>query len=352
MPASARKIVGIVAEFNPFHAGHKYLIEQVRASGADAVIAVVGGNYTQRGEFSIVDKWAKTQMALEGGVDVVLELPVQFTLNSADYFARGAVEILEKAGCTHLAFGTESDFDYAKFGEFYRSNTESILREFELIEDPRLSYTEKMKLVYEKLYPEFEFEDNTPNHVLALSYAKFTNLELMPIKRVGEGYHSASAIREKLLDGTETIEGAHINRVVGEFEAVRFLLARGVRNVFQVDDGLLLRLTKNAENAKTLDELIELTKSRNYSASRVRRALKYILLGISEMPEHTYLRLLGMNEIGKAVMREVEYISNVRRNEAELLELEIKADRIFNLMTDNKDEQNFSKYPIIRPTVF
>ena len=104
------KAVGIVAEYNPFHKGHLYQIEQVKRNGADYVIIVMSGNFLQRGTPAILDKWTRTRMALSCGADLVIELPAVFATASAQYFARGGVSILDKLGCVDtISFGCESD---------------------------------------------------------------------------------------------------------------------------------------------------------------------------------------------------------------------------------------------------
>ena len=108
-------VTGIIAEFNPFHNGHKYLLDQ--AEGVK--IVAMSGNFVQRGEPAIVDKWIRTQMALENGADLVVELPFLTSVQSADYFAAGAVDILSRLGIDSLTFGTEEDLDYQAIADVY-----------------------------------------------------------------------------------------------------------------------------------------------------------------------------------------------------------------------------------------
>ena len=113
---------GIVVEYNPFHNGHRYHAEKARElSGADVVVAVMSGNFLQRGEPAIIDKWARTKTALQNGVDLVVELPFSWAVQSADYFARGSIKLLQALKCDALCFGTDSDslFDYAEYGRFF-----------------------------------------------------------------------------------------------------------------------------------------------------------------------------------------------------------------------------------------
>ena len=104
------KVLGIIAEYNPFHNGHLYhLHESIRTASPDYTVCVMSGNFTQRGEPALVDKWLRASTAVENGIDLVLELPFAFACNNAEYFAAGAVDILNRLGCvTHLSFGSES----------------------------------------------------------------------------------------------------------------------------------------------------------------------------------------------------------------------------------------------------
>ena len=104
------KACGIIVEYNPFHNGHRYHADMARKqTGADVVIAVMSGNFLQRGEPAILDKWARANAALANGIDLVIELPIEWSVQSADYFARGAVRLLQKIGCDYLCFGTEGE---------------------------------------------------------------------------------------------------------------------------------------------------------------------------------------------------------------------------------------------------
>lgn len=120
---------GIVVEYNPFHNGHRYHAQKARElSNADVVVAVMSGNFLQRGEPAIIDKWARAKAALENGVDLVVELPFAWAVQSADYFAKGSIALLQALKCDALCFGTESEnsFDYADYGSFFVKEKEAI----------------------------------------------------------------------------------------------------------------------------------------------------------------------------------------------------------------------------------
>ena len=180
-------VTGIIAEFNPFHNGHKYLLEQ--AEGVK--IVAMSGNFVQRGEPAIVDKWIRAQMALENGADLVVELPFLVAVQSADHFAKGAVEILSRLGIDQLTFGTEEVIDYQAIATVYSKkevDMEAFLRS--LPDD--LSYPQKTQKMWET-FAGVEFTGDTPNHILGLAYAKACagkGIALKAIQRQGAGYHS------------------------------------------------------------------------------------------------------------------------------------------------------------------
>ena len=180
-------ITGIIAEFNPFHNGHKYLLDQ--AEGLK--IVAMSGNFTQRGEPSIVDKWTRAQMALENGADLVVELPFLVSVQAADFFGQGAVDILARLGIDTLSFGTEEVLDYQKIADLYTEKGAEMEKFVENLPDS-LSYPQKTQAMW-KEFAGLDFSGNTPNHVLALAYAKAVagrNIRLHPINRQGAGYHS------------------------------------------------------------------------------------------------------------------------------------------------------------------
>ena len=182
------RVTGIIAEFNPFHNGHKYLLDH--AEGIK--IVAMSGNFVQRGEPAIVDKWTRAQMALENGADLVVELPFLTSVQSADYFAAGAVDILSRLGIDSLTFGTEEVLDYQAIANVYAEKSEDMEAFVENLPSD-LSYPQKTQKMWEK-FAGVDFTGNTPNHILGLAYAKACagkGIKLTPIQRQGAGYHSS-----------------------------------------------------------------------------------------------------------------------------------------------------------------
>ena len=161
------KACGIIAEYNPFHAGHAYQVAQAKKiTGADCVIAVMSGNWLQRGEPALVDKWTRAKMALDSGCDLVIELPVHYAVQSADFFARGAVKLLNALNIESLCFGTDvkNEFDYEQFGQLLVANEEKIQQELASLQHSGLSYVNRMREVYRALGLAGHFSSETPNH--------------------------------------------------------------------------------------------------------------------------------------------------------------------------------------------
>lgn len=159
-------ITGIIAEFNPFHNGHKYLLDQIDG----LKIIAMSGNFVQRGEPAIIDKWTRAQMALANGADLVVELPFLVAVQSADYFAQGAMDILRKLGIDTLAFGTEEVLDYQRLSALYGKKAEQMTAFLSTLPE-ELSYPQKTQLMWET-FAGIDFTGDTPNHILGLAYAK------------------------------------------------------------------------------------------------------------------------------------------------------------------------------------
>lgn len=309
-------ITGIIAEFNPFHNGHKYLLSQ-----ADGVkVVAMSGNFVQRGEPAIVDKWTRTRMALENGADLVVELPFLVAVQSADYFAQGAVDILEQLGVDKLAFGTEEVLDYQRFSQIYGGHQQKMVDYVQSLPDD-LSYPQKTQKMWER-FAGVDFTGNTPNHILGLSYAKACAnkaIELLPIKRQGAGYHSkeenlkyasATALRERLNcpDFLEKFTPAHellIQSPKVTWSALYPLLRYQIishpdlTSFYQVNQELAVRLQEAVKTSHTAEELIEQVATKRYTKARIRRILTYILVSVRDEQLPSRIHILGFTKAGQ-----------------------------------------------------
>lgn len=316
-------ICAIIAEYNPMHEGHLYHIAQTKARlGEDAyLIAVMGGHVTQRGLFPILDKSARTRMALQAGFDLVFELPAPYACAPAERFARGAVGIIAKLGCvTHLSFGAETE------------NLEE-LQELSM----RLPEVYPKDKTLAAAYPE-AFPDAarlfTPNNILALEYLRALHdlapkIEPVAIGRQGsnhDGYGSALAVRRRILKTGRIPRSLPFSAIWNEeisfgrapislrkqegaiLSSLRRMTAVQYLPIADVGaGGLAQRLHAAASTARTLPELYQTAKTKRYTMARIRRCVIAAFLGLTEEmaqnPPH--LRLLGIGARGSDVLSQI-----------------------------------------------
>lgn len=322
------KIAGIVAEYNPFHAGHAHHIAATRRilGGDCAVVAVMSGNWVQRGDCAVFDKWARARRALEGGADLIFELPTPWAMASAERFAQGAVLLLEATGVvTHLSFGSEcGDVDKLRRVAACLDSPRypDVLRRFLNRGLPFAAC--RQRGVEQLLRPELADLLSGPNNNLGIEYIRALNamdsaIEPVTVLRVGAGhdggdhpdYPSASLLRERLRAGTHAPEGPADLRF-GE----RWVLA-ALRSVSEEDfaalpdcgEGLSHRLYRAVRQGRTLEEICTLAKTKRYAHSRIRRAVLWGALGLGKqdwLDAPLYLRVLGFNRRGREVLHEMK----------------------------------------------
>ena len=358
-------ITGIIAEFNPFHNGHKYLLDQVEG----LKIVAMSGNFMQRGEPAIVDKWTRAQMALENGADLVVELPFLVSVQAADFFGQGAVDILARLGIDTLAFGTEEVLDYQKIADLYTEKSVEMEKFVENLPDS-LSYPQKTQAMW-KEFADLDFSGNTPNHVLALAYAKVVagrNIRLYPIQRQGASYHSvdkdvdfasATALRqhqkdqdflERFMPSVALFEQA--NKVSWEdyFPLLRYqtLSNPDLTTIYQVNQEMAVRIKEAIKTAQSLKDLVEVVSTKRYTKARVRRLLTYILVQARENDLPEAIHVLGFTEKGrqhlKSLKDQVSLVSRIGKEPWDVMTQ--KADQIYQLGNPSIAEQNFGRVPI------
>lgn len=343
------KITAIVAEYNPLHRGHQYHIKKTReATDCDYLIAIMSGNFTQRGECAIFDKWARTRMALDAGADLVVELPVTYAAASAERFARGAVEILSALGCVDfLSFGSETaqlrnlqplasilerepwEFRRALQGELKKGVSFPAARQAALA---AVLSEEAAALLA------------SPNDILAVEYLKAlihfdSRIRPVAILRRGAGYRSdaldcetpsALGIRRALLDGKDVsaylpgwLASLPGQPVFSEslFPLLAYALRRStpqsLQNIAGVGEGLEDKIWKAARTARSYEELLSLVKSRRYTTGRIARALLCCLLGVTKElnrridGQTRYARILGMREKSASLLSLLSQSSSI-----------------------------------------
>ena len=358
-------ITGIIAEFNPFHNGHKYLLDQ--AEGLK--IVAMSGNFMQRGELAIVDKWTRAQMALENGADLVVELPFLVSVQAADFFGQGAVDILAQLGIDSLAFGTEEVLDYQRIADLYTEQGADMEKFVENLPDS-LSYPQKTQAMW-KEFACLDFSGNTPNHVLALVYAKAVagrNIKLHPIQRQGSGYHSvdkdvdfasATALRqhqsdqdflERFMPSVALFEQTSKVSWDDYFPLLRYQILSNpdLTTIYQVNQEMAVRIKDAIKTAQSVEELVEAVATKRYTKARVRRLLTYILVQARESDLPEAIHVLGFTEKGrqhlKYLKEQVHLVSRIGKEPWDVMTQ--KVDQIYQLGQPSIAEQNFGRVPI------
>lgn len=379
------KAVGITAEYNPFHNGHVYHAETARQmSGADCVIAVMSGDFTQRGEPAVCGKWERARAAvMSGAVDLVIELPFAFACSKASVFAAGAVDMLAALGAGSISFGCE-----AEDPELLRKLAKTLHIETEAIETAKVSFMKdghSSAKAYELAVAQACGEEAAllllePNNILALEYLKRiltlreegTYLQNLPVKRRGSGYADASdetnfagagALRRMIRDGNNVsrfIPGSPDFADVKRMEERYLQMLKGIvlrsdpeeiRSMYGVGEGMEHSIIRETRRASDLNELISSLTSKRYTSATVRRALTHILAGTGweevdrcAARKPAAGRLLAAGRRGRAYMRELgddgfRIITNINKEEddldpgsAELLRLDERAADLYHLL--------------------
>jgi len=333
------RAVGLITEYNPFHNGHLYHLEQSRKlAGAEVAVAVMSGHFLQRGEPALVDKWVRTQMALAAGVDVVVELPMPFACNSAPHFAAGAVQSLTALGVQTVCFGSESGDLPAlqRCAALLEEHAVQIERQTGALLRQGMGYPQARAAVFASIVDaELAALLDTPNNILGLAYLRAISRLALPLQpctlaRLGPGYHdidvkggiaSATGIRQRLSIG-EPIDrllpaaallplqhALAAGQTVDAGLFYRLLLAailRGGDGYYLGEHGMSQRLQQAAAESVDLETLINAVQAPQWTRTRVQRTLCHLLLGsrADQMSAFLdsgplYLHLLGASERGR-----------------------------------------------------
>ena len=342
-------VLGIVSEYNPFHNGHlQHLEMSKKITKTDFTIAVMSGNFVQRGDTSLVDKWSKAEMALKSGVDLVIELPTLYAISSAENFADGAVKILNSLGVVdYISFGSE-------IGEIDPMNSIAEIlynepKEFSSLIKAQLrsglSYPKAREIAISQFFGNSKkYTDilNNPNNILGIEYLKAlkrqkSNIIPLTIKReygdynstkVKNGIASATAIRT-MIENKKNVhyvvpletydilynclkQGKVVKNLSAYEKEILYILRRmplkDIKNLPDVSEGLENKIKTAAFNNDNLTDLIEEIKSKRYTQTRIQRILLYALLNITEkdivFSKKTlpYIRVLGFNKHGKRII--------------------------------------------------
>ncbi len=363
------KAIGIVAEYNPFHSGHAWHIAETRRQlgGEREIVCVMSGSWVQRGECALTDKWTRTGLALAGGADLVLELPLPWSISSAEGFARGAVETLKATGVVGaLSFGSESGrlADLCRVAEAAQGEDFRIALHAEL--DKGISFAQARQRAAALTVGKAADCLRGANDSLGVEYIRAggDDLVMTAIRRQGVSHDSgrvqgdfasASCLREWARSGAwdelvrcvppgtaEALQGAGLASMS---HVERGMLAR-LRGLEEADwarlpdsgaqEGLPARLVRAAKAAGSLEEFYSLAKTRRYAHARIRRLALWAFLGLTagDRPQSPlYLRVLGFNDRGRKLLREMKQTAQlpVLTKTSHVRELNAQAQRLFAL---------------------
>lgn len=382
------KILGIIAEYNPFHNGHLYHLEtSKKLTNCDFSVAIISGNFTQRGSTSIIDKWSKTKMAIQNGIDLVIELPVLYSISSAENFADGAVKILNSLGVIdYLSFGSETSnikilenianilYDEpTKYKNLLSDELNKGLSFPKSRENALLGYIKNDNLLKnDKLdFEEYKKALSSPNNILGIEYLKALkkyNSSIQPvcISRFATNYNSTDLSKSNNSTSNCNMENCNLQNFASatairklvknkDFNTIKSVipeksysilincLTNGtivpdlncfekeiiynlrkmnieeIANLPDVSEGLEFSIKKAANSCNTLNNFLDIVKSKRYTITRLQRILLYALLNISKEDmqlskkiEKPYIRILGFNDNGKKI------VSKIAKNHPEL----------------------------------
>ena len=375
-----KKVIGIIAEYNPFHNGHIYQIKKIKEKYPNSIIIVcTSSSFTQRGELSILNKWEKTKVSLLNGVDIVIELPYVYSTQSSDTFAKYGVSLLEKLHINYLCFGSESN-DTTKLLDAAKTQINNI--EFDnkvkLYMKEGHNYPTSLNNALKEL---INYDIKEPNDLLAISYIKEIisnnyNIEVFNIKRTNS-YHdldldnkivSASNIRNKLLENKnikdkvpketyDILKNKSLENKYFEFLKYKIISENNLEKYVDVDEGLNVRIKKSINNSKSLSELIMNIKTKRYTYNRISRMLNHILCSFTKeendkIKKLEYIRILGFTENGREYLNEIKdsielpILNKYDTKKYKALEIEKRVTDIYSNIYDNIIDQEIKNKPI------
>ena len=342
------KTVGIICEYNPFHNGHEYLLKKAKNDGC-AVVAVMSGNYTQRGELAVTDKYTRAETAVKCGADLVLELPFPYAMSSAEFFARGGVSVLERIGADSICFGAEC-------GDVEKLKKAAVAAMSADFEDKRANA--RMNEGFAKGYFDAlgkitgEEVSLLSNDILGVEYIKEIyrrgiDIEPIAVKRVGDGFldselgvsefASATAIRKAIRTGSVeplerfmpqfSLRGLEEAEKRGELPADikniesailafwRMTDPASLSDIAELGNGLEYRIREAALDSWCLEKLEERVATKRYTAAKIRRAILFALFGVTKADldaDPQYTTVLAANSVGR------EMLSKARRKEGKI----------------------------------
>lgn len=398
------KVAGIIAEFNPFHNGHKYLIQEAKKkANADFVVVLMSGSFTQNGNVAIYDKFKRAKAAIENGVDLVIELPTFYSISSGEYFATGAIDLLNKLNIIdYVFFGSESGDinDISDIANVELINKEEILKLTKEEMKKGITYAKAHENALKSyLTPPQIKELQKPNNILAIEYLKAlkkTNSKIIPytVKRKGnsisdtniekeENFTSATSIRQYIMlkkdlkilekyvpdDMYEIMltQKPLLNDDI--YNIIKFSILNNMKNIQNlqsingITEGIENKIISALSISKSYDEFIHNIKSKRYTLSSIKRMILNILLNITKNDFNklylniNYAHILSMSSNGKTLLSSLSNVSNINlltkispkvlnllnETDKQSLDIDIFASNILSILLNkniNKDYTN------------
>ena len=378
-----KDIIGIVAEYNPFHNGHLYQINKIKEKYKDSIIIIcMSSSFTQRGQLSILNKFDKTRCALNNGADIVIELPYAYTTQGSDIFAKYSIKLLSALKINNLCFGCETDNieDIIKASETQIKYDEydNLVKKYL---DNGLNYPTAMNKALKDL---INIEIKDPNDLLALSYIKEIKINnyqinIFNIKRTSS-YHdiesnknivSAQNIRNKIInkqnfkntvpdDVYNILKDKDISNRYFEYLKYKIISEQDLKKYLDVDEGIDSRIKSVINKSNSIDELIKNIKTKRYTYNKISRMLNHILCSFTkDENEHIekleYIRILGFSKKGQ------NYLNSIKKSEKilpilnsydtkkyKVLEIEKRVTEIYSLIYEDIINEELKNKPIIK----
>ena len=380
------KKIGIICEYNPFHNGHLYHISKIKEMFDDSlIILVMSGNFTQRGEASIIPKYSKCDIALLSGIDLVIELPFIFATQSADVFAKTSIEILDKLNVDYVVFGSETN-DINKLTMLAKTQInnkkyDKLVKEYL---DKGVNYPTALS---KALYQLTDKKIDKPNDILGVSYIREilklnSNITPICIKRsndynsieLNDNITSASSIRYALSNGDDVknyvpeyvydyLKNPIFTKNYFNLLKYKIMTENTLEEYQTVDEGIQNRIKKCIIKSKDLDDLILKVKTKRYTYNKLSRMFIHILCNLKkeEVKKYnkiSYIRVLGFNIKGRNYLNEIKkdidipIITNFSRTNDPILDIEMRSTCVYASILNEKDkinliESEYKDFPII-----
>lgn len=368
------KIAGIITEYNPLHNGHIDHIQKTKElTNCDLLICVMSGHFAQRGEPTIIDKWTRTESALNNGLDLILELPYPFAVQSAKHFANASVRILELAGCSDIVFGSESnDIESLTLMADLPINVDGLKENLNMGE----GYPKAYSLVQESFHPK---------DILSIAYLKAINETQMKaycIQRINHNHDedlnysiaSATSIRKALKEGKDITSFTPMFKELSNhknifwddyFDYIKTKLLtinkEDLQTIFLMDEGLENHFKKQIKHSETFEEFMTNCIGRRYTRARIQRACVHLLthtrrIDIPNLKTLNSLRVLGFNSKGQSYLKTlrekaVKVASRFNQMPENLRELELKATQAYAYGLDKEERNKLIQREIEGPVI-